>query len=175
MITKKNVNRLQSAFIKENAANLIGAVKLYNALFANCADLKAVCKALEIPVEYAIKVAALAKDKKQLVAICSQMLPKVGGTFVKFTLYSKIYKDSKVNKEKGIESKEVKNIAYGEEYKPFGFASPEPLEGKNSAKWLTRETDEYRATYVAVKNTSYSIRMIAKCVSEYLAHESNQQ
>lgn len=173
MITKKNVNKLQTAVIKENAANLVSAVKLYNALFANGADLKAICKALEIPAEYAVKVASLAKDKKRLVAVCSQMLPKVGDTFVKFTLYSKIYKD--VNKEKGIENKEVKNIAYGEEYKPFGFASPEPLEGKNSAKWLTRETDEYRATYVATRIASYSIRTIAKCVSEYLAHESNQQ
>jgi hypothetical protein len=175
MMTKKNLGKLQNAVIKENASYLVGAVKLYNALFANCSDLKAICRALEIPVEYAVKVSALARDKKNLVTVCSQMLPKVGGTFVKFTLYSKIYKDSKVNKEKGIASKEVKNIAYGEEYKPFGFASPEPLEGKNSAKWLTRETDEYRATYVAVKITSYSIRMIAKCVSEYLAHESNQQ
>lgn len=175
MITKKNVNKLQKAVIRENASNLVGAVKLYNALFSNGADLKAVCKTLGIPAEYAIKVAALAKDKKRLVAVCSQMLPKVGDTFVKFTLYTKIYKDSKVNKEKGIENKEVKNIAYGEEYKPFGFASPEPLDGKNSAKWLTRETDEYRATYVATRIASYSIRTIAKCVSEYLAHESNQQ
>lgn len=174
MVTKKNVNKLQNAVIK-NSANLAGAAKLYNALFANGADLKAICKALEIPAEYAVKVASLAKDKKRLVAVCSQMLPKVGDTFVRFTLYSKIYKDRKVNKEKGIENKEVKNIAYVEEYKPFGFASPEPLEGKNSAKWLTRETDEYRATYVATRIASYSIRTIAKCVSEYLAHESNQQ
>ena len=35
MITKKNINKLQNAVIKENAANLVGAVKLYNALFAN--------------------------------------------------------------------------------------------------------------------------------------------
>ena len=175
MITKKNVNKLQNAVIKENAANLVGAVKLYNALFANGADLKAICKALEIPAEYAVKVAALAKDKKRLVAVCSQMLPKVDDIFVKFTLYSKVYKDSKVNEEKGIENKEVKNIAYGKEYKPFGFATPETLEGKNSAKWLTRETDEYRATYVAVKITSYSIRTVAKCASEYLSHESTQQ
>lgn len=175
MITRKNVNKLQNAVIKENASNLVGAVKLYNALFANGADLKTICKALEIPAEYAVKVAALAKDKKRLVTVCSQMLPKVGDTFIKFTLYSKIYKDNKINKEKGIESKEVKNIAYGEAYKPFGFASAEPLENKSSAKWLTRETDEYKAIYVAVKITSYSIRTVAKCVSEYLAHESNQQ
>lgn len=175
MITKKNTNKLQGAVIKESASILVGAVKLYSALFTNGSDLKAICRALEIPVEYAVKVSALARDKKKLVTVCSQILPKVGGTFVKFTLYSKIYKDSRVNEEKGIESKEVKNIAYGEEYKPFGLASPEPLGGKNSAKWLTRETDEYRATYVAVKITSYSIRMVAKCVSEYLAHESNQQ
>lgn len=175
MITKKNINRLQSAVIKENASNLVGAVKLYNALFANGADLKAICKALEIPAEYAVKVAALAKDKKRMVAVCGQMLPKVGDAFIKFTLYSKIYKDSRVNEEKGVENKEVKNIAYGEEYKPFGFASPEPLESKNSAKWLIRETDEYRATYVATRIASYSIRTITKCVSEYLAHESNQQ
>ena len=89
MITKKNVNKLQNAVIKENASNLVGAVKLYNALFANGADLKAVCKALEIPAEYAVKVAALAKYKKRLVAVCSQMLPKVDDTFVKFALYSK--------------------------------------------------------------------------------------
>lgn len=170
-MTGKKLRSLQNAAIKENASYLVGAVKLYSALFANGVELKAICRALEIPVEYAVKVSALARDKKTLVTVCSQMLPKVGGTFVRFALYSKTYKDGKAN----IGSKEVKNIAYGEEYKPFGFASPEPLEGKNSAKWLIRETDEYRATYVAVKITSYSIRLIAKCVSEYLAHESNQQ
>lgn len=179
MITKKNVNKLQNAVIKENAANLVGAVKLYNALFANGADLKVVCKALEIPVEYAIKVAALAKDKKQLVAVCSQMLPKVGDTFVKFALYSKVYKDNKVDKEKGIEAKTADwcadNVVYGSEYKPFGFSTAETLETKKSAKWLIKETDGNKATYVAVKIKSYSIRTVAKCVSEYLAHESNQQ
>lgn len=175
MITKKNVNKLQNAVIKENASNLAGAVKLYNALFANGADLKVICKTLEIPVEYATKVAALAKNKKQLVTVCSQMLPKVGDTFVKFTLYSKIYKDKKVNKEKGIENRELKNIVYGSEYKPFGFATAELLETNVSAKWLIRETDEYKATYAAVGISTYSIRTVAKCVSEYLAHESNQQ
>lgn len=179
MITKKNVNKPQNAVIKKNAANLVGGVKLYNALFANGADLKVVCKALEIPVEYAIKVAALAKDKKQLVAVCSQMLPKVGDTFVKFALYSKVYKDDKVDKEKGIEAKTADwcadNVVYGSEYKPFGFSTSETLETKKSAKWLIKETDEYKATYVAVKIKSYSIRTVAKCVSEYLAHESNQQ
>lgn len=179
MITKKNVNKLQNAVIKENAANLVGAVKLYNALFANGADLKVICKALEIPVEYAIKVAALAKDKKQLVAVCSQMLPKVGDTFVKFALYSKVYKDNKVDKGKGIEANTADwcadNVVYGSEYKPFGFSTAETLETKKSAKWLIKETDEYKAIYVAVKIKSYSIRTVAKCVSEYLAHESNQQ
>lgn len=179
MITKKNVNKLQNAVIKENASNLVGAVKLYNALFANGADLKVICKALEIPVEYATKVAALAKNKKQLVTVCSQMLPKVGDTFVKFALYSKVYKDSKIDKEKGIEARSnewcYENVVYGCEYKPFGFANSESLETKDSAKWLIKETDEYKATYVAVKIKSYSIRTVAKCVSEYLAHESNQQ
>lgn len=173
MITKKNVNKLQNAVIKEKASNLVGAVKLYNALFANGADLKAVCKTLEIPAEYAVKVAALAKDKKRLVAVCSQMLPKVGDTFVKFSLYSK------VDKEKGIEAKAAdwcaENVVYGSEYKAFGFTTAESLETKKSTKWLIKETGEYKATYVAVKIKSYSIRTVAKCVSEYLAHESNQQ
>lgn len=178
MITKKNVNKLQNAVIKENASNLVGAVKLYNALFANGANLKAICKALEIPAEYAVKVAALAKDKKRLVTVCSQMLPKVGDTFVKFSLYSKVYNDNKVDKEKGIEAKAAwcaDNVVYGSEYKPFGFATAETLETKSSAKWIVKETDEYKCTYVAVKIKSYSIRTVAKCVSEYLAHESNQQ
>lgn len=179
MITKKNVNKLQNAVIKENAANLVGAVKLYNALFSNGADLKAICKALKIPAEYAVKVATLAKDKKRLVTVCSQMLPKVDDIFVKFTLYSKVYKDNKVDKEKGIEAKAADwcsdNVVYGGEYKPFGFATAETLETKSSAKWIIKETDEYKSTYVAVKIKSYSIRTVAKCVSEYLAHESNQQ
>lgn len=178
MITKKNVNKLQNAVIKEESSNLVGAVKLYNALFANGADLKAICKALAIPAEYAVKVAALAKDKKRLVAVCSQMLPKVGDTYVKFALYAKVYKDKKVDKEKGIEAKAADwcadNVVYGGEYKPFGFATAETLE-KSSAKWIVKETDEYKSTYVAVKIKSYSIRTVAKCVSEYLAHESNQQ
>lgn len=179
MITKKNVDKLQNAVIKENASNLVGAVKLYNALFANGADLKAICKRLEIPAEHAVKVAALAKNKKRLVAVCSQMLPKVGDTFVKFSLYSKVYKDNKVDKEKGVEPKTgdwcAENVIYGGEYKAFGFSTAETLESKESAKWLIRETDEYKATYVAVKIKSYSIRTIAKCVSEYLTHESNHQ
>lgn len=179
MITKKNVNKLQNAVIKENASNLTGAVKLYSALFANGADLKALCKTLEVPAEYAVKVATLAKDKKRLVAVCSQMLPKVGDTFVKYSLYSKVYKDNKVDKERGFEAKTADwcsdNVVYGGEYKPFGFATAETLETKSSAKWIVKETDEYKATYVAVKIKSYSIRTVAKCVSEYLAHESNQQ
>ena len=174
MITKKNVNKLQNAVIKENAANLVGAVKLYNALFANGADLKSICKALEIPAEYAVKVAALAKDKKRLVAVCSQMLPKVDDTFVKFALYSKVYKDTNADKEKGVEAKTAdwcaENVVYGSEY-----TTAESLETKKSTKWLIKENDEYKATYVAVKIKSYSIRTVAKCVSEYLAHESNQQ
>lgn len=179
MITKKNINRLQNVVIKENASNLVGAVKLYNALFANGSDLKAICKALEIPAEYAVKVAALAKDKKRLVAVCSQMLPKVGDTFVKFALYSKVYKDTNADKEKGIEAKTAdwcaENVVYGSEYKAFGFTTAESLETKKSTKWLVKETDEYKSTYVAVKIKSYSIRTIAKCASEYLAHESNHQ
>lgn len=179
MITKKNVNKLQNAVIKESASNLVGAVKLYNALFANGANLKAICKILEIPAEYAVKVAALAKDKKKLVVVCSQMLPKVGDTFVKFSLYSKVYKDNKVDKERGIVAKAAnwcaENVIYGSEYKPFGFAAAEMMEMKNSAKWIVKDTDEYKSTYVAVKIKSYSIRTVAKCVSEYLAHESNQQ
>lgn len=179
MITKKNVNKLQGAVIKENASTLVGAVKSYCALFANGADLKAFCKTLDIPPEYAVKVAALAKDKKRLVAVCAQMLPKVGDTFVKYTLYSKVYKDNKVDKEKGIEAKDAawcaEHVIYGGEYKSFGFSTAETLETKKSAKWLVKETDEYKATYVAVKIRSYSVRTIAKCVSEYLTHESNQQ
>lgn len=179
MITKKNINRLQNVVIKENASNLVGAVKLYTVLFANGTDLKAICKALEIPAEYAVKVAALAKDKKRLVTVCSQMLPKVGDTFVKFALYSKVYKDTNADKEKGIKAKTAdwcaENVVYGSEYKAFGFTTAESLETKKSTKWLVKETDEYKSTYVAVKIKSYSIRTIAKCVSGYLAHESNQQ
>ena len=179
MITKKNVNKLQNAVIKESALNLAGAVNLYRSLFENGSDLKAVCRALEIPAEYAVKVAALAKDKKRLVAVCGQMLPKVGEIFVKFSLYSKVYKDNKVDKEKGLEAKAADwcsdNVVYGGEYKPFGFATAETLETKSSAKWIVKETDDYKATYVAVKIKYYSLRTVAKCVSEYLAHESNQQ
>ena len=179
MITTKNINKLQNAVIKENAANLVGAVKLYNALFANGADLKAICKALEIPAEYAVKVAALAKDKKRLVAVCSQMLPKVDNTFVKFALYSKVYKDTNADKENGIYDKTqdccAGNWFYGGENKELVLKNAESLENKKSTKWLVKETDEYKSTYVAVKIKSYSIRTVAKCVSEYLAHESNQQ
>lgn len=179
MITKKNVNKLQNAVIKENASKLAGAAKLYNALFSNGADLKALCKMLEIPNENAAKVATLAKDKKRLVAVCSQMLPKVDDIFVKFTLYSKVYKDTNADKEKGVEAKTAdwcaENVVYGGEYKAFGFTTAESLETKKSAKWLIKENDEYKATYVAVKIKSYSIRTVAKCVSEYLAHESTQQ
>lgn len=74
------------------------------------------------------------------------MLPKVGDTFIKFSLYSKVYKDNKVDKEKGIEAKAADwcfdNVVYGGEYKPFGFATAETLETKSSANGsLKRRTN----------------------------------
>lgn len=178
MITKKNVQKLQNEAIKVNASNLVGACKLYAAVFNDCKDLKDLCKRLEIPVEYAIKVSAIAKDKKTLVAICGQMLPKVGDTFVRMQLYSKVYNDSKADAEKGTPNKPAdwcaENVVYGGGYKPFGFASAERLETENSAKWITKETDEYKAMYVATTIRNYSIRLVAKCVAEYLSHESQQ-
>lgn len=179
MITKKNIQKLQNEAIKVNASNLVGACKLYAAIFNDSKDLKELCKKLEIPVEYAIKVAAIAKDKKTLVAVCGQMLPKVGETFVRMQLYSKVYKDSKADAEKGTPNRSAEwcaeNVVYGSEYKPFGFASAEKLETENSAKWLTKETDEYKAMYVATTIRNYNIRLVAKCVAEYLSHESTQQ
>lgn len=62
------------------------------------------------------------------------MLPKVDNTFVKFTLYSKVYKDSNIDKEKGVEAKTAdwcaENVVYGSEYKAFGFTTAESLETK---------------------------------------------
>lgn len=179
MITKKNIQRLQNEAIKANASNLVGACKLYAALFSDCKDLKELCKKLEIPIEYAIKVSGIAKSKKTLVAICGQMLPKVGETFVRMQLYSKVYRDSKADAEKGTPNRSnewcAENVVYGSEYKPFGFASAEALETENSSKWITKETEEYKAMYVATTIRNYSIRLVAKCVTEYLSHESTQQ
>lgn len=45
---------------------------------------------------------------------------------------------------------------------------------KKAQRWLVKETDEYKTTYVAVKIKSYSIAPL-QSVSEYLTHESNQQ
>lgn len=68
--------------------------------------------------------------------MCSQMLPKVDDIFVKFTLYSKVYKDTNADKEKGVEAKTAdwcaENVVYGGEYKAFGFATAEPLETKKA-------------------------------------------
>ena len=54
----------RTLLLKKNASNLVGAVKLYKALFANGADLKAICKTLEIPSEYAVKVDSTRKGQK---------------------------------------------------------------------------------------------------------------
>lgn len=176
---KKSVNKLQNVVIKENASNLVGACKLYSALFNNATDLKSICKALELPFECAVKVASLGKDKKQLVAICSQMLPKVDNTFIRLSLYSKMYKDKKQNENKCIEAKNndwlSENAVVGSEYKPFGFASSEKMESNKSLKWITKENEDYKSVYVATPIKSYTIRLVAKCVAEYLSHESNDQ
>lgn len=177
MLTKKSLNKLQSEAIKQNASNLVGAVKLYSALFSDSKDIQSICKTLELPKEYAFKIVQLAKDKKQLVSICSQMLPKIDNTFVRFQVYSKVYSDPKKKEMEVSRSNDwiTENVVYGKTFKAFGFTNPVSITSEKGAYFQAKETDEYKTITVATVIKSYNIRLVAKCVSEYLSHESNEQ
>ena len=182
-LSKKQLSQLHNATIKESRNNLSGAVKLYCALFGKQADIKSVVDSLKesgVNILPAVvkSVVDLAKKKEDVMKVCAQMLPNIGGTYIKFATYEKTYFDSKdadkniIGDKKMLEEKAVAGIYY----KAFGLANPVEVQGGYPDYYFVKTQNEsYSTVKVAVKLTSYSIALVAKCVVAYLSAENNDR
>lgn len=166
--TEKQVNKVQNSILKKSKT-LSGACKLYNDLFKNQSDLKAVCKELDVPVAIATQLSTIAKTKDATLNICYEMLAKVDNTFVRLVSYSKVYKDKSLSDKNTSISKSMSDkIVSGTEYKSFGYCSPIKYSESPSPYYKQNDNDNYTQTHVAIKYDSYSILLVSKCVSRYL-------
>lgn len=182
-LSKSQLSKLHNATIKESRSNLSGAVKLYCALFGKQADIKSVVDSLKesginILPSVVKSVVDLAKKKEDVMKVCAQMLPNIDGTYVKFATYERTYFDAKeADKNISGDRKTLEEKAFaGVSYKAFGLASPVEIQGGISDYYFIKTQNEsYSTVKVAVKLTSYSITLVAKCVIAYLSAENKER
>lgn len=182
-LSKSQLSKLHNATIKESRSNLSGAVRLYCALFGKQTDLKSVVDSLKengVNIVPAVvkAVVDLAKDKNEVMRICAQMLPNIDGTYIKFATYEKTYFNPKdTDKNIVVNTKMLEdNAVVGVSYKAFGLASPVEIQGGLPDRYfIMTQNETYRTVKVAVKLTSYSVALVAKCVIAYLSAEDKDR
>lgn len=176
----KQVNKLQNTVIKESRRTLIGAVKQYCALFNSAIELKTLVATLNkeganITPDIVKAITTLAKNKNEVVKVCCEMLPKVDNTFIKFAVLQKEYTGEDGRKVVEKKDRNKLDIVIGSSYKSFGFASPVDIPNDDDDKcYLVSQTEKSKTIRIAVKLSSYNVTLVAKCVSEYLSHESKE-
>lgn len=178
-LPKKQLSQLHNAVIKESRNNLSGAVKLYCALFGKQSDLKSLKESgVNILPSVVKAVVDMAKNKDEVMKVCAQMLPNIDGTYIKFATYEKTYFNP-MNADKNIivNTKILEdNAVVGVSYKAFGLASPIEIQGGEPDRYFIKTQNEsYSTVKVAVKLTSYSIALVAKCVIAYLSAEDKDR
>lgn len=182
-LSKKQLSQLHNALIKESKNNLSGAVKLYCAMFGKQSDLKSVVDSLNssginVLPSVVKAVVDMAKNKDEVMKVCAQMLPNIDGTYVKFVTYEKTYFDVKeadkniAGDKKILDEKAVSGVSY----KAFGLCNPIDIkEGDTGYYFIKTQNESYSTVKVAVKLTSYSIALVAKCVIAYLSAEDKDR
>lgn len=171
-IKEKSISKLQNAAIKQSAETLAGACKLYCAIFSDSANLKALAKELEIDVVFANTLSKAAKDKKDVLSICQQMLANIDGAFVQPVCIYKVDKVDETNNTTKTAEWQAENIVPGKTFKPFGFASETEIDGGNeSGKYFVTQNEKVERRYAYCRINRYSVRLVAKCVQHYLANK----
>lgn len=181
-LSKKQLSQLHNAVIKESKNNLSGAVKLYCAIFGKQSDLKSVVDSfnssgINVLPSVVKAVVDMAKNKDEVMKVCAQMLPNIDGTYVKFVTYEKTYFDVKeadkniAGDKKIIDEKAVSGVSY----KAFGLCNPIDIESDTGYYFIKIHNESYSTVKVAVKLTSYSIALVAKCVIAYLSAEDKDR
>lgn len=182
-LSKKQLSQLHNAVIKESKNNLSGAVKLYCAIFGKQNDLKSVIDSLKesgvnILPSVIKAVVDMAKNKDEVMKVCAQMLPNIDGTYIKFATYEKTYfNPMDADKNIIVNTKILEdNAVVGVSYKAFGLASPVEIQGGEPDRYFIKTRNEsYSTVKIAVKLTSYSIALVAKCVIAYLSAEDKDR
>lgn len=182
-LSKKQLSQLYNAVIKESRNNLSGAVKLYCALFGKQNDLKSIIDSLKesgvnILPSVIKAVVDMAKNKDEVMKVCAQMLPNIDGTYVKFVTYEKTYFDVKEANKNIVGDKKIldEKAVSGVSYKAFGLCNHIDIkEGDTDYYFIKTQNESYSTVKVAVKLTSYSIALVAKCVIAYLSAEDKDR
>jgi len=181
-LSKKQLSQLHNAVIKESRNNLSGAVKLYCTLFGKQDDLKSVIDSLKesgvnILPSVIKAVVDMAKNKDEVMKVCAQMLPNIDGTYVKFVTYEKTYFDVKEADKNIVGDKKIidEKAVFGVSYKAFGLCNPIDIESDTGYYFIKIHNESYSTVKVAVKLTSYSIALVAKCVIAYLSAEDKDR
>lgn len=181
-LSKKQLSQLHNALIKESKNTLSGAVKLYCAMFGKQSDLKSVVDSLNssginVLPSVVKAVVDMAKNKDEVMKVCAQMLPNIDGTYVKFVTYEKTYFDVKEADKNIAGDKKIldEKAVYGVSYKAFGLCNPIDIESDTGYYFIKIHNESYSTVRVAVKLTSYSIALVAKCVIAYLSAEDKDR
>lgn len=169
MFTEKQVNKVINKVVK-NGKTLSGACKLFSKMFTDSTDIKQVCRDIEQPVEIASTLAAIAKKKDGVLQACIACLPRIDNIFVKYVQYERVYKDKNRQSENTkISEKTAEKIVAGKQHKHFGISTPVDIDGGNiSGYYYKKESQDYIATYVAIRQETFSIQLIGKCVALWI-------
>lgn len=175
MFTEKQVNKVCNKVFK-SCKTLSGACKMFNNLFKSKKELVEICKELDMPTAIGVALAEIAKKKDVTLQACIATLPKVDNIFVKYVQYERTYKDSNRQSENmKISEKTAEKIVAGKQHKPFGISTPVDIDGGNtSGYYYKKESQDYIATYVAIKQDSFSVKIVAKCVACWLSHQQSK-
>lgn len=119
----------------------------------------------------------MAKNKDEVMKVCAQMLPNIDGTYVKFVTYGKTYFDVKEADKNIVGDKKIldEKAVFGVSYKAFGLCNPIDIESDTGYYFIKTQNESYSTVKVAVKLTSYSIALVAKCVIAYLSAEDKDR
>ena len=175
MFTEKQVNKVCNKVIN-SSKTLAGACKMFNNLFKSKKELVEICKELDVPMAIGVSLAEISKKKDCTLQACISTLPRVDNIFVKYVQYERVYKDiNRKSENMRISEKAAEKIVAGKQHKPFGISTPVDIDGGNiSGYYYKKESQDYIATYVAIRQDSFSVKLVAKCVICWLVNHQNK-
>lgn len=180
-LSSKELSLIHNAGINETKTSLAGAVKMYCKLFNSAKEISEVMKKNGITYNPAAlqAICALAKDKEEVLRICSALLPSVDGIFIQYVVSERYIRNNEGEKvieftrsSEYIEEKAVKGFkhkGFSAEY-PNLYANTKPCAWYLTTSRLKDGITIYTTT-IAIKRTTFNIKLVAKAVEMYLSFD----
>lgn len=180
LMTGKDLNKVQNEVKKASEKTLTGAVKAWCQLFKSGKEVNEILKDNDIKVDKAVVPAlvALAKDKEEVIQLCKEILPRVNDTFCAYKEVEREYydKQDQANNSK-LPSDKVNDIAVlGDTHKRFGYCEPIAYNDTGNVPYYeVFNGSDKRIVKVAIPIKRYTYNLIAKCITYYLTHPTNDR